>query len=155
MKRRSPATGAPQDPVRKSAAICRKVLHAQATGEHKIDIWGDGRQTRSFMYIDDCITGIDRIMHSDIVEPLNLGSNELVTINGLVDLVEEIVGIKLHRTYNLNAPKGVNGRNSDNTLIEQRLGWQPSIRLADGMRKTCVWISDEYNAASGSGRVAA
>ena len=137
------------------AAMCRKVLHAQATGVHEIDIWGDGKQTRSFMYIDDCITGIDKIMHSDIIEPLNLGSNELVTINGLVDIVEEIVGIKLNRTYNLDAPKGVNGRNSDNTLIQQQLGWQPNIRLMDGMRKTCAWISDEYDATYGAGKAAA
>ena len=133
------------------AAICRKLLHAQATGEHEIEIWGDGRQTRSFMYIDDCITGIERIMRSDILTPLNLGSNELVTINGLVDIVEKIVGIKIKRNYNLNAPKGVNGRNSDNTLIRKLLGWEPSIRLSNGMRKTCAWIHDEYIATYGRG----
>jgi len=133
------------------AAICRKLLHAQATGEHEIEIWGDGRQTRSFMYIDDCITGIERIMRSDILTPLNLGSNELVTINGLVEIVEKIVGIKIKRNYNLNAPKGVNGRNSDNTLIRKLLGWEPSIRLSNGMRKTCAWIHDEYIATYGRG----
>ena len=133
------------------AAICRKLLHAQATGEHEIEIWGDGRQTRSFMYIDDCITGIERIMRSDILTPLNLGSNELVTINGLVDIVEKIVGIKIKRNYKLNAPKGVNGRNSDNTLIRKLLGWEPSIRLSNGMRKTCAWIHDEYIATYGRG----
>ena len=132
------------------AAMCRKVLHAEATGDRSIEIWGDGRQTRSFMYIDDCLQGIDMIMHSDIVEPINLGSNELVTINTLVDIVEEIVGIKLQRHYNLDAPKGVNGRNSDNTLIQQSLGWAPSIALRDGMAKTCEWIRQEYNASYGS-----
>jgi nucleoside-diphosphate-sugar epimerase len=96
------------------------------------------------MYIDDCLYGIDRITHSDILEPLNLGSNELVTINGLVDIVEEIAGIRLRRKYNTSAPKGVNGRNSDNTRIEELLGWQPSIRLREGLEKTYAWIYDEY-----------
>lgn len=131
------------------AAICRKVLEAQATGRHEIEIWGDGRQARSFMYIDDCIAGIDKIMHSDIEEPINLGSSELVSINGLVDLVERIVGIKLRRTHNLSAPKGVNGRNSDNTKIRGYLGWEPSTPLAEGMRKTCDWIRGEYQAKYG------
>jgi nucleoside-diphosphate-sugar epimerase len=132
------------------AAMCRKILHAEATGDHSLEIWGDGRQTRSFMYIDDCLKGIDMIMHSDILEPINLGSDELVTINELADIVEEIVGIKLKRAYNLDAPKGVNGRNSDNTLIQELLGWAPSIRLRDGMAKTCAWIRNEYNASYGS-----
>ncbi|HEX7447204.1 MAG TPA: NAD-dependent epimerase/dehydratase family protein [Pirellulales bacterium] len=131
------------------AAMCRKVLEAQATGKHEIEIWGDGRQTRSFMYIDDCVAGIDKIMHSDIDEPINLGSSELVSINELVDLVEGIVGLKLRRTYNLSAPKGVNGRNSDNTKIRGYLGWEPSTPLADGMRKTCDWIRGEYQAKYG------
>ena len=126
------------------AAICRKVIHAQLTGQHEIEIWGDGNQTRSFMYIDDCIQGIDRISHSRIEEPINLGSSELVTINGLVDIVEDIAGIRLRRKYNLNAPKGVNGRNSDNTRIRRCLDWEPSIRLRDGMEKTFAWIHDEY-----------
>lgn len=130
------------------AAVCRKVLHAQATGNHEIEIWGDGNQTRSFMYIDDCIQGIGRIMHSEIEEPINLGSSELVSINGLVDLVEQIVGVKLRRTYNLLAPKGVNGRNSDNTMIQRYLGWEPDTRLRDGMEKTCEWIRDQYLAKS-------
>jgi GDP-D-mannose 3', 5'-epimerase len=132
------------------AAICRKVIDALATGKHEIEIWGDGRQTRSFMYIDDCLFGIDRIMHSQIEEPINLGSSELVCINGLVDLVEEIAGVKLRRTYNLSAPKGVNGRNSDNTKIQQYLGWQPSTRLRDGLERTYAWIYDEYHAKYGS-----
>jgi len=126
------------------AAMCRKVIHAKASGNHSMEIWGDGLQTRSFMYIDDCVYGIDRIMHSDIHEPINLGSSEVVTINGLVTLVEQIAGVKLDRRYNLDAPKGVNGRNSDNTLIQKYLGWEPSIRLREGMAKTYAWIEGEY-----------
>jgi nucleoside-diphosphate-sugar epimerase len=128
------------------AAICRKVIDALATGRHEIEIWGDGQQTRSFMYIDDCLYGIDRIMASRIEEPINLGSSELVSINGLVDLVEEIAGIRLRRKYNLSAPKGVNGRNSDNTKIQEYLAWQPSTRLRDGLERTYAWIYDEYHA---------
>jgi len=125
------------------AAICRKVLEAQMSGKHEIEIWGDGLQTRSFMYIDDCIAGIQAIFESDIHEPINLGSRELVTIDQLVDTVEEIAGISLKRRYNLNAPKGVNGRNSDNTKIRQYLDWEPSIRLKDGLAKTYEWIETE------------
>ncbi|HWB19060.1 MAG TPA: NAD-dependent epimerase/dehydratase family protein [Phycisphaerales bacterium] len=130
------------------AAICRKVIHSKVTGDHNIEIWGDGKQTRSFMYIDDCLKGTQMILNSDVIEPLNLGSDELTTINGLVDMVEEIAGIKLKRHYNLKAPKGVNGRNSDNTLIKAKLGWAPNIRLRDGMEKTYRWIYDEYMARS-------
>lgn len=130
------------------AAICRKVIEAKLSGKHEIEIWGDGKQTRSFMYIDDCLKGTQAITKSEILEPINLGSNELVTINGLVDMVEDIAGIKLLRRYNLKAPKGVNGRNSDNTLIRRHLGWEPGIRLRDGMEKTYRWIYDEI--ASGS-----
>ncbi|HET6878916.1 MAG TPA: NAD-dependent epimerase/dehydratase family protein [Pirellulales bacterium] len=126
------------------AAVCRKVLHAQFSGEHEIEIWGDGHQTRSFMYIDDCIHGIHQIMHSDIAEPINLGSSELVTINQLVDIVERIAGIELRRSYNLSAPKGVNGRNSDNTKIRGYLGWEPGTSLAVGMRRTYEWIREKY-----------
>jgi GDP-D-mannose 3',5'-epimerase len=125
------------------AAICRKVIEAKLSGRLEIDIWGDGRQTRSFMYIDDCLYGTQKIMQSDIIDPLNLGSNELVSINQLVDIVEQIGGIKLSRKYNLNAPKGVNGRNSDNTRIQKLLGWQPSTRLRDGLEKTYAWIYDQ------------
>ncbi len=132
------------------AALCRKVIHAKATGDHNIEIWGDGKQTRSFMYIDDCLKGTQDILHSDILEPINLGSSELTTINGLVDIVEEIAGIKLKRHYKLDAPKGVNGRNSDNTLIEKYLGWEPGIRLRDGMERTYRWIHDEYMAKYGA-----
>jgi len=127
------------------AAICRKVIHAKATGDHNIEIWGDGKQTRSFMYIDDCVKGIDMIMHNDVPEPINLGSDELVTISGLVDMVEDIAGIKLRRSHNLSAPKGVNGRNSDNDKIKEYLGWAPGITLRDGMERTYNWILGEYN----------
>jgi len=125
------------------AAICRKVLEAKLSGRHEIEIWGDGSQTRSFMYIDDCTWGTQAITESDIREPLNLGSNELVTINQLVDIVEDIAGVKLKRRYNLDAPKGVNGRNSDNTKILEYLGWEPSIRLRSGLEKTYQWIEKE------------
>jgi GDP-D-mannose 3',5'-epimerase len=125
------------------AAICRKVIEAKASGKHEIEIWGDGRQTRSFMYIDDCTKGTELITGSDIRDPLNLGSDELVTINQLVDIVEDIAGVKLKRNYNLDAPRGVNGRNSDNTKIQQELGWAPSIKLREGIAKTYAWIEDE------------
>ena len=122
------------------AAICRKVIEASVTGKKEIVIWGDGHQTRSFMYIDDCIKGIIDIMYSDILEPLNLGSSEMVSINQLVDIVEDIACYKLARTYDLQAPKGVRGRNSDNALIKKYLGWEPSIPLKEGMKKTYDWI---------------
>jgi len=125
------------------AAISRKVLEAKHSGRHEIEIWGDGHQTRSFMYIDDCTKGVVDIFNSDILEPINLGSSELVTINQLVDIAEEIAGVKLKRNYNLSAPKGVNGRNSDNTLIQKLLGWEPSIRLRDGMERTMTWIEEQ------------
>jgi len=128
------------------AAICRKVIEAKLKGKHEIEIWGTGDQTRSFMYIDDCLKGIDRIMESDILEPLNLGSSEAVTINRLVDLAEEIAGIKLKRNYDLSAPKGVNGRNSDNTKIQQLLHWEPNTPLRIGLEKTYRWIYDQYQA---------
>jgi nucleoside-diphosphate-sugar epimerase len=130
------------------AAICRKVIEAKASGKHEIEIWGDGKQTRSFMYIDDCTRGTQAILESEIHEPINLGSSELVTIDQLVGLAEEIAGVKLKRNYNLNAPKGVNGRNSDNTKIKQYLGWEPSIRLKEGLRKTYEWIESEMMAVS-------
>jgi GDP-D-mannose 3', 5'-epimerase len=126
------------------AAICRKVIHAKYRKEPTIEIWGDGTQTRSFMYIDDCTRGTLAITDSEIVEPVNLGSSELVTINQLVDLVEEIAGLELHRSYNLGAPRGVYGRNSDNAMIRQALGWEPSIALRQGMEHTYRWIHDEY-----------
>ena len=125
------------------AAICRKVIAAKLSGEHEIEIWGDGEQTRSFMYIDDCTEGTIRLAGSNIIEPLNIGSDELVSINRLVDIVEEIAGVKLKRSYKLDAPKGVRGRNSDNTLIKKLMNWAPSVRLEDGMEKTYRWIHDE------------
>jgi nucleoside-diphosphate-sugar epimerase len=126
------------------AAICRKVIEAKLAGKHEIEIWGNGHQTRSFMYIDDCIKGIGLIMNSEILEPINLGSSEAVSVNQLVDMVEDIAGIKLRRNYDLSAPKGVNGRNSDNTLIEKYLGWEPNISLRAGLEKTYAWIYDQY-----------
>jgi GDP-D-mannose 3',5'-epimerase len=130
------------------AAICRKVIAAKMSGNHEIEIWGDGKQTRSFMYIDDCTKGCRLILESDIHEPINLGSSELVTINQLVDIAESFAGIQLKRKYNLSAPKGVNGRNSDNTLIQKYLGWEPSISLREGLRKTYDWIEQEMLAGA-------
>jgi nucleoside-diphosphate-sugar epimerase len=123
------------------AAICRKVIQAKRSGSLDIEIWGDGLQTRSFMWINDCIEGIGRPMESDVQEPLNIGSSELVSINRLVEVVEEIAGVRLVRRYNLDAPKGVRGRNSDNTLIRHLLGWEPSTPLAVGMKETYDWIA--------------
>lgn len=125
------------------AAISRKVIEAGISGKKEIVIWGDGLQTRSFTYIEDCIKGIQNIMYSDIEEPINLGSSEMVSINELVDIVEEIAGYKLKRIYDLKAPKGVRGRNSENTLIKKYLGWEPSFPLRKGMRETYYWISEQ------------
>jgi GDP-D-mannose 3', 5'-epimerase len=134
------------------AAICRKVIQAKVSGTNQIEIWGSGHQTRSFMYIDDCLRGVDMIMNSDILEPINLGSAEMVSINQLVDMVEEIAGVSLKRNYNLTAPKGVNGRSSDNSLIQRYLKWEPSTPLRIGLEKTYAWIFDQYQAReSGSG----
>jgi GDP-D-mannose 3', 5'-epimerase len=128
------------------AAISRKVAMAVISAKGEIEIWGDGEQTRSFMYIDDCLIGTQKLLHSDIMEPINIGSEELVTINELVDVVEEIAGIKLKRTYKLDAPKGVRGRNSDNAMIKAKLGWTPSIPLRTGMEHTYRWIYDQAKA---------
>jgi len=133
------------------AAVCRKVITAKLSGKHEIEIWGSGEQTRSFMYIDDCLHGTQTLTNSDFFEPINIGSNELVSINQLVDIVEAIAGVKLKRNYNLSAPKGVNGRNSDNTLIKKVFGWEPTTRLKDGLEKTYRWIHDEI--ASGRSSV--
>jgi nucleoside-diphosphate-sugar epimerase len=130
------------------AAICRKIINAKLAGNHKIEIWGDGLQTRSVMYIDDCPKGLQAIMNSEITDPINLGSDEMVSINQLVDMVEDIAKIKVVRSYNLDAPKGVRGRSSDNTLIKQLLGWAPDIRLYDGMEKTYAWIYDQINSGT-------
>ena len=128
------------------AAIARKVAMAVIAGKHEIEIWGDGEQTRSFMYIDDCLIGTQKLMHSDIEEPINIGSDEMVTINQLVDIVEGIAGVKLKRNYKLDAPKGVRGRNSDNTLIKAKLAWAPSTSLRTGMERTYRWIYDQAKA---------
>jgi len=125
------------------AAICRKVIEAKLSGKHEIEIWGDGKQTRSFMYIDDCIKGTQMLLNSDISDPINIGSDEMVTINELVDIVEEIADIRLSRKYNLDAPKGVRGRSSDNTLIESLFNWSPKISLKEGLEKTYKWIYDQ------------
>jgi GDP-D-mannose 3', 5'-epimerase len=130
------------------AALARKVIEAIETNDHQITIWGDGSQTRSFMYIDDCVKGIDMIMHCDelIATPINLGTSELISINNLVSMVEEIAGVKLERHYDLNAPRGVAGRNSDNTFIKQVLDWEPDTSLHTGMEKTYQWIKQQYEA---------
>ncbi len=124
------------------AAICRKVIQAKQAGRDTIDIWGDGEQTRSFMYIDDCVEGTLRLMRSDVRVPLNVGSAELVSINSLVDLASDIGGVRLARSHDLSAPQGVRGRNSDNTLINEVLGWAPSITLRDGLTQTYRWIEE-------------
>lgn len=128
------------------AAICRKLAQAKLSGNLQIEIWGDGEPTRSFMYIDDCVVGTQALMASDFADPVNLGSSELVSVNQLVSIVEEIAGVKVERRYNLNAPTGVRGRNSDNTLIREVLDWEPSIPLRHGMEKTYKWIFNELSA---------
>ncbi len=128
------------------AAIARKVIEAKAEKTGKIEIWGDGTQTRSFMYIDDCLEGIDRITHCDelVATPINLGSSELIAINKLVDIAESIGGVRLERSYDLGAPKGVAGRNSDNTFIKSVLGWEPSTSFRSGLERTYRWIETQY-----------
>ena len=128
------------------AALSRKVIEAKDSGQTEIEIWGDGTQTRSFMYIDDCVYGIDRIMHCDqlIATPINLGTSELVSINQLVDYIEEIGEVKLTRHYKLDAPRGVAGRNSDNTFIKQVLNWEPGTPLKEGLKPTYAWIREQY-----------
>ena len=125
------------------AAICRKVAQAKLDGSREIEVWGDGEQTRSFTYISDCIYGTKALMRSGRTEPINLGSTELVTINQLIDIVEVIAGIKLSRKYDLSAPQGVRGRNSDNTQLQAELGWEPSLSLSEGMAQTYRWVHDQ------------
>jgi len=125
------------------AAISRKVAEAVLSGDHDIEVWGDGEQTRSFMYIDDCVEGTLMLMDSDVVEPINIGSSELISINDLTDLVADIAGISIERHHLLDAPQGVRGRNSDNTLISQQLGWEPGISLRDGMTSTYTWVMEQ------------
>jgi nucleoside-diphosphate-sugar epimerase len=128
------------------AAICRKVARASLTGEHVIEIWGDGEQTRTFMYIDDCVYGTRLIAASDDPDPVNLGSDELVSINELVSIVEQIAGITLERRYDLSAPQGVRGRSSDNSELKRRFGWAPATTLREGLERTYAWIYDEVKA---------
>lgn len=125
------------------AAICRKVAQARLSGNSMIEIWGDGEQTRSFTYIDDCIEGMLGIFESECADPLNVGSAELVTINQLVTMVENIAGVRLSRIYDLGAPKGVRGRNSDNTRIRDTIGWEPTTTLQHGLEQTYAWIYDQ------------
>jgi GDP-D-mannose 3',5'-epimerase len=127
------------------AAICRKVAQAKLSGDHEIEVWGDGEQTRSFTYITDCVHGTKALMASDHTAPVNLGSTQLVTINQLIDIVEEIAGIKVERNYDLSAPQGVRGRNSDNTQLKAALGWEPSVTLQEGMAQTYAWIYDQLS----------
>jgi nucleoside-diphosphate-sugar epimerase len=138
------------------AAICRKVAEAAQGGDDEIEIWGDGKQTRSFTYIDDCVRGTIDILEGPRIDPINLGSSELVTIDQLVDTVEQIAGVKLRRNYNLEAPQGVRGRNSDNTRFRETYGWEPTISLRDGLEKTYAWISEQVSAQlAGSGSAGA
>jgi GDP-D-mannose 3', 5'-epimerase len=132
------------------AAVCRKVAIAKLSGVHEIEIWGDGEQTRSFMYVDDCVMGSQRLLHSDVVDPINIGSSELVSINQLVSIVEKIAGVTLERRYNLDAPQGVRGRNSDNEMIRTQLGWEPSISLHSGLERTYAWVHDQVAARNGA-----
>jgi nucleoside-diphosphate-sugar epimerase len=125
------------------AAICRKIIHAKLSGEDKIDVWGDGEQTRSFMYIDDCLEGFKRIINSDYHDPINLGSDELVTINKMVEMVQEIAGTNVKTVHDTSKPQGVRGRCSNNDLIKEKLDWAPSISLVDGLEKTYAWIYDQ------------
>lgn len=125
------------------AAICRKIAMAKLNGNHQIEVWGDGEQTRSFTYIDDCLTGMDKLLASEMKDPINIGSSEMVTINQMICYVEEIAGIKVTRKHDLSAPQGVRGRNSDNKLIQKTLGWAPAISLREGLHKTYQWIYDQ------------
>ena len=137
------------------AALSRKVIEAIETGKKDITIWGNGSQTRSFMYIDDCVQGIDKIMHSDelIATPINLGSSELVSINELLTKIEKIAGVKMNRKYDLNAPQGVAGRNSDNTFIKKVLKWEPGTTLNKGLAETYEWIYGQYKKRKAGERV--
>ncbi len=135
------------------AAICRKVAAAKLSGQRDIEIWGDGEQTRSFMYIDDCVEGTLRLANSGVRHPVNIGSAELVTINQLVDIVSDIAGVTLRRSHNLSAPQGVRGRNSDNTLIQAALSWAPSISLRAGLEQTYIWIYNELAAEGAANRM--
>ncbi len=136
------------------AAICRKVAIAKLTGNHEIEIWGDGEQTRSFCYIDDCVVGIYRLMRSDYREPLNLGQDRLISINQLADLVAEIAGIRIAKKH-VAGPQGVRGRNSDNTRLREVLGWEPQISLEEGLARTYAWIEEQVRREGAGVRMAA
>ena len=137
------------------AALCRKVIEALDTGRHEITLWGNGEQTRSFMFINDCVLGIDKIMHCDdlIATPINLGSSEMVSINTLLTKIEQIAGVKMRRQYDLDAPQGVAGRNSDNTFIKKTLNWEPGTKLDDGLAATFAWIKTQHEARKAGRRV--
>jgi GDP-D-mannose 3', 5'-epimerase len=135
------------------AAICRKIIAAKLSGHHEIEVWGDGEQTRSFTFIDDCLYGTCALMESDIAQPINIGSSEMVTINQLVDLAEELAGVKVKRNYKLDAPKGVRGRSSDNSFIKSQLGWEPSIQLQTGLERTYAWIFGQMKNGRSSERI--
>jgi len=124
------------------AAMCRKVAVAKLTGSPVIEIWGDGEQTRSFCFIDDCVRGIDRLMRSEFHDPLNLGQDRMVTINELADMVAQIAGVKIAKKH-VPGPMGVRGRNSDNTLLRKVLGWEPEISLEQGLARTYTWIEQQ------------
>jgi GDP-D-mannose 3', 5'-epimerase len=126
------------------AALCRKVAFAKLTGQTEIEIWGDGEQTRSFCYIDDCLTGIYKLMRSDFREPLNLGQDRLISINALADLIMNIAGVKLTKIH-IDGPQGVRGRNSDNSLLKKVLSWEPGISLEEGLAHTYAWIEDQVS----------
>jgi GDP-D-mannose 3', 5'-epimerase len=129
------------------AALCRKIATAKLTGDHEIDIWGDGEQTRSFCYIDDCVEGLYRLMRSDFSEPLNLGQDRMITINELADIISDIAGVSIARKH-IDGPQGVRGRNSDNTKLREVLGWEPEISLEDGLKKTYDWIEQQVTERS-------
>jgi nucleoside-diphosphate-sugar epimerase len=131
------------------AAVCRRIIEAKLSGKREIAVWGDGNQTRSFMYIDDCIRGSMTLMASDFSDPINIGSAETVTINQLIEIVEKIAGIQVKRNYDLSAPQGVRGRSSDNQLFRSKFGWEPDTPLAIGMEKTYKWIYDQMTRSGG------
>jgi GDP-D-mannose 3', 5'-epimerase len=135
------------------AAMCRKIAEAVLTGRHDIEIWGDGEQTRSFLYIDDCVAALQLLVAGDNALPVNVGSVERVSINEMVTIIERIAGVRLDRTYRLDAPLGVRGRNSDNTMFKELYDWEPTIRLADGLERTYRWIFDELSGASRAPKV--
>ena len=131
------------------AALCRKVATCALTDTDEVEVWGDGLQTRSFMYVDDCVKGSRMLMESDVTEPINIGSSELVTINQLIDIIAGIADTKVRRVHDLSAPQGVRGRNSDNALILDKLGWEPSTSLLEGLEVTYRWVYDQVSGSLG------